>query len=136
MPLYDLRCDNGHVFERMIPLANFDDLVFCTCTAPATRLISRPMFMVEDIGYTCPVTDRWIGSRREHSDNLARQGCRVLETGETQAAAQYRRAADAELDRKLDATVEKTIDSLPSDKKESLFNELTRFGATAEVVRK
>jgi len=93
------------------------------------------MFMVENIGYTCPVTDRWIASRRSHEDNLRRQGCRVLETGEKEAAAANRAKIEADFDAKIEATVEREVEALPSAKRETLYNEMTRQGLTAQVTR-
>lgn len=135
MPLYDFRCKNGHTFERMIPLANFSDPVLCSCNAIADRLISTPMISVENVGYNCPITGKWIGSKRAHEENLAEHGCRVLETGEQQAATAFRASKDAELDKIIEDTVEREIEAMPSAKKEQLANELINGGLTAEIVR-
>ena len=135
MPLYDFRCSEGHTFERHVPLANFSDPQNCSCGSPAQRLISRPMFSVESVGYNCPITGSWIGSKKDHQENLARHGCRVLETGETSASAARRQAADTALDAAVEATVEKEIETMSSDKRETLYNELTRQGVDAVVTR-
>lgn len=37
-------------------------------------------------GYDCPVTGKWIDGRRDHRENLKRQGCRNLEVGESRDA--------------------------------------------------
>lgn len=124
MPLYDLQCDQGHRFERMIPLEKFEEPILCDCTAPAQRLISAPMFSVDQTGYTCPVSGEWIGSKHQHQNNLAKHGCRVLETGEKEAAAAYRAKEDAALDKAIEGTVERQIESFSSEKKETLHNEL------------
>lgn len=135
MPMYDFECSSGHRFERMVPLANFEDAQDCACGEPARRLISRPMIAVEQVDYTCPVTGAWIGSKRAHEDNLRRHDCRVLETGEKEAAAKFRAEAEAAFDRAIDRTVEREIDLMPSAKKESLYNELTRQGLDVSVDR-
>lgn len=135
MPLYDFRCSEGHTFERMVKLVNFDDLQLCACHAPAQRLISRPMISVESVDYTCPVTGKWIGSKRAHEDNLARQGCRVLETGETEATTRRRAQEEAAFDAKIEATVEREVEAMPSDKRETLYNEMTRAGADVSYSR-
>lgn len=124
MPLYDFQCAEGHKFEKFVALKDFEDPVFCGCNAPAQRLISAPMFSVDQVGYTCPVTGEWIGSKREHRENLAKHGCRVLETGEKEAAAARRAADDAKLDKLIEDRVEKEIESFTSDQKEQLHNEL------------
>lgn len=135
MPLYDFRCTSGHKFERVVPLANFSDPQNCTCGAPANRLISAPMFSVENVGYDCPITGKWIASKKEHRENLAQHGCRVLETGEKEAQIARRQADDLALDKAVEATVEKEIEAMPSAKRETLYNELTRQGLDATVVR-
>lgn len=137
MPLYDIRCERtGETFERMIKLANFSDPIKCACGSPAIRLISTPMFSVDNVGYDCPVTGKWVGSQREHRENLARNGCRVLEAGETEAASRRHKEADDELDRKIGDTVEREIESWSSDKKEKLHNELVNAKADLAVERK
>ena len=73
--------------------------------------------------------------RREHRENLRQQGCRVLETGEKEAAAAFRKRADDEFDAKVEATVEKEIEAMPSEKREKLYAEMTRGGADVEILR-
>lgn len=42
MPLYDYRCDEGHRFERVLPLARYDEPQACRCGAPSQKLIAAP----------------------------------------------------------------------------------------------
>ena len=125
MPLYDFKCLDGHKFERMVPLAEFDNSQFCACGNPATRVINPIRFSVENVGYDCPITGEWIGSKRQHENNLAKHGCRVYEAGETEQAKKAKAQADAEFEKRLDETVEKEFEALPSAKKEALAAELT-----------
>lgn len=136
MPLYDFRCEAGHTFERHVKLAHFDDLQLCACESPAKRVISAPLFTVDHTGYDCPVTGKWVGSKSEHRDNLKRTGCRVLESGETEATVRRRVAEEAEFDRKIEDTVEKEIESYSSAKKEQLHNELVNGKLDLSVERK
>jgi hypothetical protein len=136
MPLYDIKCELGHVTEVFIPLDKFDSPIFCDCHAPATRVISAPMFTVDSTGYACPVTGDWIGSKHQHQENLARHNCRVLETGENEAAATRRAKDDELLDKAIDQTVEREFEALPSDKKEQLHNELVNGKLDVAVERK
>lgn len=124
MPLYDFECQQSHKFERFVSLENFSDPQHCACGSPARRLISAPMFTVDSVGYTCPVTGDWVGSKQQHRENLAKHNCRVLEPGENEAAAAFRAKADAKLDKLIEDNVEKQFESLPSAKKEQLHNEL------------
>ncbi len=124
MPLYDFKCEQGHKFELMVPLAEFHNSQNCACGSAATRVISPVRFSVENVGYDCPITGEWIGSKAQHANNLAKHGCRVYETGETEAAKKAKANADAEFEKRLDQTVEKEFESLPSAKKEALATEL------------
>lgn len=137
MPLYDIRCEaTGMITEKFIKLADFEKPIFCACGSRAARVIATPMFSVDQTGYTCPITDKWIGSKRQHEENLRQHGCRVLEDGETKAASKRREAEDAELDKKVEDTVEKTIESWDSAKREQLHNELVNQGLDVVVERK
>lgn len=49
MPLYDLRCEQGHRFERFIPLARIGDQQCCDCGKPAERLVSAPRVISDTI---------------------------------------------------------------------------------------
>lgn len=135
MPLYELKCCAGHRSERFIPLANFSDPIICDCGQSARRSISAPMFSVDNTGYTCPVTGDWIGSKAAHRENLAKHGCRVLETGETEQVKARRLEEDRRLDKAIEDTVEKTIESWDSGKKESLHNELVNGKLDLQVSR-
>lgn len=125
MPLYNFRCDRTEKrFERAIKLADFEAPVDCACGSPATRVISAPRFSVDNVGYDCPVTGKWIGSKREHEENLKAQGCRVLESGETEQSKKLHAQKEAEFDRSIEETVEREFDQMSSEKKEKLANEL------------
>lgn len=137
MPLYDIKCsESGNVFERLIPLANFQEPIFCSCGAPATRVISTPLFSVDQTHYTCPITGRYIGSKREHRENLKQHDCRVLETGEKELNERRRLEAEEAFDKKVEETVEREIDKMPSAKKEQLHNELVNGKLDVAVERK
>lgn len=124
MPLYDIQCEAGHRSEKFIPLKNFSDPIVCDCGQSARRSISAPMFSVDNTGYNCPVTGEWVGSKSAHRENLAKHGCRILETGETEQAKAARAEKDRQLDKAIEDTVERTIESWDSGKKEALHNEL------------
>jgi hypothetical protein len=94
------------------------------------------MISVDNTGYTCPVTDKWIGSKGAHRDNLKEQGCRVLEPGETDQATRRKTSDEAAFDKKIEDTVEQEIESYSSAKKEQLHNELVNGGLDVVVERK
>lgn len=135
MPLYDFKCDAGHVFELFVSLENFHKEQYCSCGAVARRVITAPMFQVEHVEYTCPITDRPILSKKAHEENLRIHGCRVLESGETEEYKSNLKKENDQFDKMIETTVEKEFDKMPSDKKEKLTNELLS-GATLEYERK
>ena len=49
MPIYEYRCKTGHGFERLIPLARFDERQICDCGAGAQRLVSAPRVVSDRI---------------------------------------------------------------------------------------
>lgn len=94
-------------------------------------LESKPITHAPMIGkaatyqYQCPITGREINGKRDHEENLARHGCRVLEDGEHQDAARRRQHEAAKLDQSLDEGVTKIIDQMGHDKREQLVKEVT-----------
>lgn len=63
--------------------------------------------------YDCPITGRTIDGRKEHRENLARHGCRLLEKGETdwhRKTAEEYRARDYE--RAVDKALTQTMSEL------------------------
>lgn len=135
MPLYDFKCSEGHKFERIVPLAEFKFIQICSCGMASVRMISRPMFSVDNTDYSCPVTGERISSKHQHENNLAKQNCRVLEPGETAAAAKFREAEELRFDKSIEDTVEREVTQMSSDKREKLYSELTRGGADVEYSR-
>lgn len=42
MPRYDYQCEGGHVFERDVPLVQFDYAQRCECGQPAKQIYIKP----------------------------------------------------------------------------------------------
>lgn len=136
MPLYDTECRNCGVKDtRMIALVNLDTPIICnTCNGLMDRLISAPMVRGDIEAYTCPITGKVVSGRKAHEDNLKRHGCRVLETGESEAAQKYRAKVDAQMDKSIESTVEQFVEKLPTHKKEQLAKEVLG-GADITITR-
>jgi putative FmdB family regulatory protein len=49
MPLYDFRCERGHRFERMVPLAQFSDVQTCDCGEVSKREVCAPFVKSDTI---------------------------------------------------------------------------------------
>lgn len=136
MPLYTYKCPTcGRGRDVFKAIADIDRKEECSnCGFAMNRQVAAPAVRGDYAGYTCPVTGAWIEGRRAHKENLARQGCRVLEPGETEAVARRRQQEDAALDSKIEATVEQFFETLPTEKKERLANEVAS-GADVQIVR-
>ena len=127
MPLYDFKCNScGQVSGRFVKLQDFDKPQECNfCSGNLQRLISAPFVRVNDIGYTCPITDKWIGSKQDHENNLAIHGCRLLEDGEHEDNNRKRQQANDDLDRAIEQTVDRQLETMPAEKLERLAKEVT-----------
>jgi hypothetical protein len=137
MPTYDYKCPEGHITQRVTSIKAYQRTTECECGKMAERFItSAPMgFVKGDIPvYTCPITSKPITSRKEHEANLARHGCRILETGEKEAMLRQREKVEAELDKKIETSAEEFVEKLPAAKREQLGRELDS-GLDVSVVR-
>ena len=134
MPMYEFRCNAGHSFDRLVPLAHFHTPQTCSCGAPASRVIVAPAIRTDYPGYSCPVTGKWVEGRAAHRENLARTGCRILEPGETSAAVSRASSSDAALEAAIDSTTDALIANLSTRDKERLAAEMDS-GLSAEIVR-
>ena len=138
MPTYDFQCGGcGHTAKDVIrSLSEYGSPCACpVCDTPMRQLLSAPHIVMDYAGYTCPVTGEWIEGKRAHRENLARQGCRVLEPGESAATRRAHEQAETQLDRALDATADQMLASLPSHEVEHLCNAVAD-GLTATVERR
>lgn len=136
MPTYLYQCprcsNRDEVFKKLIDL---DTVETCQkCITVMSRVICAPAVRGDYAGYNCPVTGDWIEGKRAHTENLARHGCRVLETGEKEAAAQYRRSSDDALDKTMEDAAEKFVYELPPQKREQLVVEM-ESGLDVQIAR-
>lgn len=85
MPLYDFRCDDGHRFERAVPLARFGDRQFCDCGAVAKRMICAPRVVADHIAPTRGPDGQMHNSLASYRAALGRAG--MAEIGNTELPA-------------------------------------------------
>lgn len=136
MPVYSYRCPSCHASTLAVrKIEARHDLLSCVaCGDPMEKQIDAPYVQGDFQPYQCPITDKWILGRKEHTENLARHNCRVFEPGEREENTRRGAALDAAEEAAIDATIEKEILSLPNAKREKLAAEMDA-GITAEVVR-
>lgn len=134
--MYDYKCPTcGSRREVVLKLAEIDLPVECLkCSGYMNRQVSAPMVVGDYPPYTCPITGKLIEGRRAHIENLAKHGCRVLEPGETAAAARQRAADDAALDAAIEETTDRFIAGLPTEKRDRLGAEMDN-GLDVQVTR-
>ena len=82
------------------------------------------MVHVSKVEYRCPITNELITTKQQHEHNLARHGCRILETGEVEQAKRKRLESERELDKKIESEVERLVETMPSKKREKLASEI------------
>lgn len=113
MPMYEYRCPDCSVnFSAYKKLADYKEPQLHTCGAISEKVISVPMVAVDYPAYESPVTGRRIEGKRAHLEELKRTGCRLLEPGEKQDIDRKRKAADQQLEKSVDATVEQVFSQI------------------------
>lgn len=93
MPLYDYHCEGGHSFERLVPLASFDDEQRCACGETAARMISAPMVISDCMRPTWGMDGKMHDSRKAWERSTNKDGDRFypLAPGEgIQKAPEYK----------------------------------------------
>lgn len=125
MPTYVHECQNGHRFERVRRVADFDKTEVCDCGLVAPRVICAPMvFVAPDICYDSPIDGRPITSMQARIEDLARAECVPYDPGMKQDYQRRIQRGEAELEAKIEATVEAEIERMPTEKRERLHNEM------------
>ncbi len=108
MPVYEYRCEVGHVFERILPVADYLLPQSCYCGQAGQKVILHAPRVFSDYeGYESPGTGKWVEGRAARERDLRECGCRPYESGEMEAAQRVR----AEDEKKLDATVDRIVDT-------------------------
>jgi len=139
MPIYSYKCTTPGCeerFDRFLPLAQYQEEQNCPgCLQPAVKVLSPCRVIGDYPAYNCPITGKLIDGRKAHNENLRRNGCRLLEPGETREFQNGLKRKDQKFDADLDHTVEKFIDHLPAEKKDKLMAE-AEAGLTLTIDRR
>lgn len=135
--IYEYSCPNGHVFERILPMREYNSAQFCECGQQGEMIISSPKLILasKDVCYDSPIDGRPITSMAQHREDLARNHCRQYDPGMRQDADRFRKQSEAALDKAVDQTVDAAIDAMPVKKRERLEREL-KSGADAIIERR
>jgi putative FmdB family regulatory protein len=125
MPTYAYECQNGHYFERVLPVAEYATAQICECGSPGMKIIQAVRaFIQKGICYDSPIDGRPITSMRARRDDLARNNCQEYDP---EMKKDYHRRIErqqAELERSLESSVEAAVEAMPVRKREKLQEEL------------
>lgn len=138
MPFYEYRCGRGHRQTKYFCLSDHLSAIGCPCGERAEQIISAPMMVkiAADVCYDSPIDGKPITSWAARQDDLARSGCRPYDPEMRKDAERHRKEADELLDKAIDATVEESIEKMPSKKRGALLSELTEQGADLGYTRR
>jgi len=127
--IYEYECDSGHRFERHLPVERYAEPQTCKCGAGSHKVITAVRGYVRgDVCYDSPIDGRPVTSMRARRDDLARNNCVEYDPEMKKDVARRIEREQVELERRVESTVEATIESMPAKKRERLASEL-RAGA-------
>lgn len=136
--LYEYCCPKGHHFEAVLAVADYRTPQSCPkCGTEGRRIISVPRLVTAtpNVCFDSPIDGRPITSMAQRRDDMARNNCREYDPMMRLDAAKFRKETQEKLERSVDESVERHIDSLPDHKREKLNNELAS-GADTTVERR
>lgn len=126
MPLYRYQCpDCGHACDEFRSIAARHDGPTCHGCQRDMELRIMPTAVHADLpGYQSPIDGRWIEGRAARNEDLKRNGCRPWEglATEQAEAAKAREAADAQLERTLEAGAHAVLNGMDRAKQDALKN--------------
>ena len=127
MPIYVYRCSQGHQFDVFLKISDMDTPQYCKCGEKAERKIVPTMLncdMQPWDSYISPASGKLITSYKERKEDMKATGCVDYEPSLKRDSKKNADRAEGELMAKIDDTVEREWDKMPSHKKERLTNEL------------
>lgn len=137
MPTYIFECEQGHRFEKVLPVSQYNDPQTCECGSTAQRK-TVPTMLSPDIAnwdsYVSPATGDLITSKKQRKEDMKRSGCVDYEPSLRDEFKRKERENELKLDKQLDQTVDSIFESMPSSKKEMLERELST-GVDLEYTR-
>ena len=72
--IYEYECEDGHIFERYLPISRYDDLQTCECGKTSIKIISAPSVMA-DIEPFMSTSGEYITSRAQWREHLKETDC-------------------------------------------------------------
>lgn len=137
MPIYVHVCESGHTFDVFLKMKDYNQPQVCKCGAASKRKIVPTMINCDIQSwdyYESPVSGKPITSYKARREDMARNNCVDYDPGMKDAQKKRINRLDADLDKKVEDTVDREWDKMPSAKRENLANELL-LGADVEIKR-
>lgn len=128
MPLYDFKCEDGHLFDEFLKLDEYDNPMTCQCGKSAKRQITATMINFDIPNwdrYISPSSGKLITSYKERRQDMKESDCIDYDPGMKANAERIKKQKEKEFDSKIDETVEKQISAMSSDQRDNLAKELT-----------
>ena len=134
--LYDYECKKGHLFNRILPLADYNVPQICECGAISTKLIGAPSLLKRrEIRYQSPIDGKPITTDAARREDMARSGSIEYDPGVRQDYQARIDRGNAAIEKTIDSAVEAEIQHMDSGKRERLYAELAG-GAEVDVQRR
>lgn len=124
MPIYEFKCEEGHLFDRYLPLAEYKSPQVCECGKAAIKLISRPNIAPIFVPYQSPITGEMIETKHARTEDLKKSNCVPYETGLIEESQKRVKREEQKLDAEIGTTVERVIETMSPKQRENLENEL------------
>jgi hypothetical protein len=125
MPFHDFRCPEGHVTDRFVEHGiDFIECEVCHDFAKKVFLKAPQGFVSQDICYDSPVTGKPITTMKARIEDLKRNNCVPYDPEQKKDYHRRIEEGNAQLEKKMEQTVEAEIEKLPPRKRELLATEL------------
>lgn len=85
--IYQYRCDRGHEFDRVLPVARYNEPQTCDCGATSTKILVPVRGYVDNFSPFKDTTGQIITSRRVWNDHLKRND--AVEMGVSDLKSQH-----------------------------------------------
>ena len=138
MPLYEYRCANKHLTQKLYRMRDYVEAVDCEqCDLAAVRIFTPPVMVkaAQDICYTSPIDDHLITTHAARQDDLKRHNCIEYDPEMKKDAARKQQERTDSLDAAIEETVFREVAKLPKSKKDQLIKEVVNQGMTVEATR-
>ena len=137
MPEYLYQCPFGHRMSRFTNVKNHLPFVDCEhCGVIAAQVITAPLMLrvAENVAYDSPIDGKIINSWQARQEDLKRNNCTPYDPEQRTDYHTRIKESESSLEKSIAATVEETIEKMPTQKRGKLYSELTEQGMTADVV--